>query len=253
MLLENQTQLAFSAGKDPERTIVTIKGNSPRIGKLIVFEGVEGCGKTTQLQRLRQWLFDSGWLQRLESFGVASQVVVTREPGGTQLGVGLRRLLLETSPHLSIRERAELFLYAADRAQHVEEFLLPQLVGGAIVLCDRYTDSTIAYQGYGRGLNLSLIDQLNCIATDGLTSDLTLWLDLDPAIGLARKRQQQAVDRMEQADLAFHQRVQEGFSALAKAHPERISRVDANQSEESVAQQIQRIVGERLAQWYPKI
>jgi dTMP kinase len=253
MLPENQAQLGSSAGKDPELTIAAIERNLARIGKLIVFEGVEGCGKTTQLQRLRQWLSDSGWLPRLESFGVASQVVVTREPGGTELGLGLRRLLLETNPHLSIQERAELFLYAADRAQHVEELLLPQLVQGAIVLCDRYTDSTIAYQGYGRGLNLSLIDQLNHIATDGLTSDLTLWLDLDAAIGLARKRQQKTVDRIEQADLAFHQRVQEGFSALAKAHPERISRVDANLNEESVAQQIQRIVGERLAQWYQKI
>lgn len=253
MLPENQTQLASSAGKDPGLTIGAIEQNSARIGKLIVFEGVEGCGKTTQLQRLRQWLSDSGWLQRLESFGVASQVVVTREPGGTHLGLGLRRLLLETNPDLSIQERAELFLYAADRSQHVEELLLPQLVGGAMVLCDRYTDSTIAYQGYGRGLNLSLIEQLNRIATDGLTSDLTLWLDLDAAIGLARKRQQQAVDRIEQADLAFHQRVQEGFSALAKAHPERIARVDATLNQESVAQQIQRIVGERLAQWYQKI
>lgn len=234
-------------------TVEEMGQNSARLGKLIVFEGVEGCGKTTQLRRLRQWLKDSGWLQRLKSAGLAERVVITREPGGTELGLGLRRLLLETSTNAGIGERTELFLYAADRAQHVEELLLPQLEKGAIILCDRYTDSTVAYQGYGRGLSLSLIDQLNQIATNDLQSDLTLWLDLDPAVGLARKRQQKEIDRIEQADLAFHQRVQEGFSALAKAHPERIAWIDASLSEESVAQQIRIIVSERLAQWYPTI
>lgn len=227
-----------------------IQPPSARKGKLIVFEGVEGCGKTTQLRQLQQWLRDSGWLLRLKAAGVYQQVVVTREPGGTELGLGLRRLLLEVRPHLSIHERAELFLYAADRAQHVEELLLPQLARGAIVLCDRYTDSTIAYQGYGRGLNVSLIEQLNQIATSGLEGDLTLWLDLDPAVGLARKQQQKEITRMEQVDLAFHQRVQEGFTTLAKTHPHRIARIDASLSQESVAQQIQFIVQERLSEWY---
>ncbi len=251
MLPENSSELASTRLKENAGSRENIKFISARKGKLIAFEGVEGCGKTTQIRRLGQWLQDSGWLLRLKAAGIAQQVVVTREPGGTELGLGLRRLLLEARPHLSIHERAELFLYAADRAQHVEEMLLPQLTRGAIVLCDRYTDSTIAYQGYGRGLNLSLIDQLNQIATNGLQSDLTLWLDIDPAVGLARKQQQKEITRMEQADLTFHQRVQEGFTALAKAHPTRIARIDASLSQEAVQEQIRMIVEKRLSQWYP--
>lgn len=227
--------------------------NSARSGKLIVFEGVEGCGKTTQLRRLQQWLTDSGWLLRLGEATSVGQTRATREPGGTELGLGLRRLLLEVRPNMSICERAELLLYAADRAQHVEEVLLPHLARGDIILCDRYTDSTIAYQGYGRGLSLSLIDQLNQIATKGLESDLTLWLDLDVKVGLTRKQQQNEITRMEQADLTFHSRVQQGFTALAKAHPNRIVRVDASLSQELVQEQIQIIVNERLSQWYPTI
>jgi dTMP kinase len=251
MLPEKQPELS-SIGSQNNSLTEKFQPNS-RWGKLIVFEGVEGCGKTTQMRRLRQWLRDSGWLGHLKSSGMVGQVVFTREPGGTELGLGLRRMLLETRTHVTIQERTELFLYAADRAQHVEELLKPQLATGAIVLCDRYTDSTIAYQGYGRGLSLSLIEQLNQIATKGLESDLTLWLDLDPALGLARKRQQKVIDRIEQADLSFHQRVQEGFAALSKAHPDRIARVDASLSVESVTQQIRIIVNERLARWYPTI
>ncbi len=203
-------------------------------GKLIVFEGVEGCGKTTQLNRLQQWL-------------LPLPVAVTRQPGGTELGLRLRQLLLHEGAGCQIQERAELFLYAADRVQHVEEFLKPQLAAGAIVLCDRYTDSTVAYQGYGRGLDLTTVEQLNQIATGGLESDLTLWLDVDVGVGLARTRRRGAADRMEQADLAFHRRVREGYAALALAHPERIVRVDASLSEDQVAEQIQTIVRQYLA------
>lgn len=205
-------------------------------GKLIVFEGVEGCGKTTQLQRSQEWL------QSLPDFAQApSLVFVTHEPGGTELGLGLRRLLLRAGGN-KIQDSAELLLFAADRAQHVEEVLKPQLALGAMILCDRYTDSTIAYQGYGRGLSLSLIEQLNSIATGGLKSDLTLWLDIDVEVGLARKRGIGAADRIEQADLAFHRRVQQGYTELAKAHPERIIRVDASLSEELVQEQIRAIM-----------
>jgi dTMP kinase len=253
MSLENETSSALSCWSENLPNHEPMGENSARWGKLIVFEGVEGSGKTSALRRLRQWLRDSGWLLRLKSAGIAQQVVVTREPGGTELGLGLRRLLLEVNPDAPIQDRAELLLYAADRSQHVEELLKPQLRRGAIILCDRYTDSTIAYQGYGRGLDLDLIAQLNTIATDGIASDLTFWLDLDPAAGLARKRQQQEFNRMEQADLAFHHRVQAGFTALAQAHPDRIARIDASLDEESVAQQIRIMMGEKLAQWFPKI
>ncbi|HEY9884992.1 MAG TPA: dTMP kinase [Thermosynechococcaceae cyanobacterium] len=219
-------------------------------GKLIVFEGIEGCGKTTQLRRSQQWLIDSGWQAVLQAKGCLQHSVTTREPGGTALGLQVRQLLLEPSTPEAMQSRAELLLYAADRAQHVEGYLKPQLHQGALILCDRYTDSTIAYQGYGRGIDLNLIAQLNDIATDGLESDLTLWLDLDAATGLARTRQRGTIDRIEQADLSFHQRVQQGFTELAKRYPQRITRIDASQTEANVAEQIQQVLSQHFAQWY---
>ncbi len=213
-------------------------------GRLIVFEGVEGCGKTTQIQRSREWL------QSILDSGSAPAVVVTREPGGTALGTDLRSLLLGAEIGKPIQDSAELLLYAADRAQHVEEVLKPQLAMGAVILCDRYTDSTVAYQGYGRGLSLSLIAQLNQIATGGLESDLTLWLDVNVELSLARKRVVEVADRIEQANLAFHQRVQQGYTELARLHPRRVVRVDASLSEAGVQEQIQVILSQRLTQWY---
>ncbi|MBD2597426.1 dTMP kinase [Nostoc spongiaeforme FACHB-130] len=205
-------------------------------GKLIVFEGVEGCGKTTQMQLCCQWL---------ESLGIS--VVVTREPGGTELGVHLRRLLLEKSEDKPVADVTELLLYAADRAQHVEQELKPNLAAGKYILCDRYTDSTVAYQGYGRGLNMSLIEKLNDIATSGLTSDLTIWLDVDVEVGLSRKRGDAVgLDRIEQETIAFHRRVQQGYSQLAAAHPSRIVRVDGSLSKETVSSVIQEILRQRL-------
>lgn len=218
-------------------------------GRLIVFEGGEGAGKTTQLQRSRQWLVDSGWLRLLQAKGIINDIVMTREPGGTVLGQSIRRLLLEKSDQ-DVQDKAELLLYAADRAQHVEEFLRPQLQAGALILCDRYTDSTVAYQGYGRGLNLQLIEQLNQIATDGLTSDLTLWLDLEAAIGLARTQRRGIADRIEQVEQAFHERVRQGFGQLANQHSHRMVRIDASQPEELVAQQIQSSLTEAFHQWF---
>lgn len=218
-------------------------------GRLIVFEGVEGGGKTTQLERSRHWLIESGWLAFLQSNGWVQQLVVTREPGGTDLGRGLRQLLLHSTQE-PIQDRAELLLYAADRAQHVEGVLRPHLAEKSLILCDRYTDSTIAYQGYGRGLDQTLIEQLNQIATNGLQSDLTLWLDLDVKTGLARTHQRGKADRIEQADLNFHERVQQGFTALAQAHPHRITRINATQPEAAVFQEIQAILCDRLTKWY---
>ena len=151
---------------------------------------------------------------------------------------------------MTIQDRTELLMYAADRAQHVEEFLKPQLALGAIVLCDRYTDSTVAYQGYGRGLDLNLIQQLNQIATDGLESHLTLWLDIDVETGLKRARQRGIADRIEQADLEFHRRVQQGFVQLAQLYPQRIVRIDASLSEEEVHLAIQEILSQRLKAWF---
>lgn len=203
-------------------------------GQFIVFEGIEGGGKSTQIEKTQQWLLAGG-------LGKSVAVVRTREPGGTELGKKLRSMLLE-SHNFDLDNRSELLLYAADRAQHVNQFLKPQLAQGKIVLCDRFIDSTTAYQGYGRGLDLDLITQLNKIASCGLESDLTLWLDVAVETGLERVKQRGKRDRLEQADLSFHHRVRSGYAKLATQFPERIVKIDANGTEEQVQQQIQTIL-----------
>ncbi len=229
------------------------------LGKFIVFEGGEGAGKTTQLNLVNEWLSRSGWTNRIQEHlrGDYVPVLMTREPGGTILGKGIRKLLLDVTAtgNEAIDERAELLLFAADRAQHVASCLLPHLQHGSLVLCDRYTDSTLAYQGYGRELDLGLIHQLNHIATQGLESDLTFWLDIDAESGLARTRNREQdpeieTDRMEANEIAFHQRLRQGFADLACQHSERIVRIEAHQSDDGVAQQIQGILEPRLQEWY---
>ncbi len=235
-------------------------------GKLIVFEGGEGSGKTTQIKHLYDWLVRSEALSVLQKKTAVAGVKITREPGGTALGQQIRQLLLsQRSPlEVPIVSRAELLLYAADRAQHVEETLMPWLEQGYWVLCDRYTDSTVAYQGYGRQLDLALIDRLNQIATGGLKSDLTLWLRVLPDVGLARMQQRGQADRIEQASRAFHRRVAAGFAALA-AESEKgeggrvllssgpIVEIEGDRPIEAVAAQIQQVFQQRLAQWYPHL
>jgi dTMP kinase len=174
---------------------------------------------------------------------------VTQEPGGTELGLRLRKLLLEAGSN-SITDKTELLLFAADRSQHVEQVIKPSLKDGAIVLCDRYIHSTIAYQGWGRGLDINLIHQLNIIATSGLESDLTLWFDVDVEVGLARKRGGgDILDRLEKETITFHRRVQQGYAHLAKSNPERIVRVDAELSQEAVQQKVQEILTAKLKAW----
>ena len=205
-------------------------------GKLIVFEGVEGCGKTTQMHLCSQWL---------KSLGIP--VMLTCEPGGTELGKSLRELLLSKSPHKPINEVTELLLYAADRAQHIQEGLKPNLAMGKYILCDRYTDSTVAYQGYGRGLDMNLINNVNQIATGGLTSDVTIWLDVDVEVGLLRKRGQAKLDRIEQETIAFHRQVQAGYADLYLSHPSSIIRVDGSGSQEVVQEVVQKILQKHLS------
>jgi dTMP kinase len=202
-------------------------------GKFIVFEGVEGAGKTTQIHQT------AAWLQNCD--GKDRSILITREPGGTKLGQQIRQLLLE-DPDSFVGNRTELLLYGADRAQHVESVIKPHLDRGDIVLCDRFTDSTVAYQGYGRGFDRSEIDRVNQLATGGLQSDLTLWLDLDVEIGLQRVLLRGKPDRMEQATLDFHQRVRQGYQQLANIYPDRIVRIDANQPELVVQTEIQTIL-----------
>ncbi len=234
--------------------------SSELYGQLVVFEGVEGAGKSTQIQHLLRWLEQTGWQAWIQQhFSLSfSPILVTREPGGTVLGQQLRRLLLDSALTATegLSDRAELLLYAADRTQHVQRVLNPAIAQGMLVLCDRYTDSTVAYQGYGRGFDLALIHQLNAIATDGLVSNLTFWLDLDVQQGLQRARQRQSAlegkDRMEAAELSFHQRVQQGFKAIAEAEPHRVVCIDASNSEARVAEQIQAVMEQYLQKWYPQ-
>jgi dTMP kinase len=195
----------------------------------ITLEGGEGVGKTTQQALL---------VERLRQEGYAC--LCTREPGGTALGKTLRELLLHGDPFSPL---AELLLYAADRAEHVSKVIAPALAAGQVVVCDRFTDSTLAYQGYGRGLDLEKIRQLNHLATGGLQPHLTLWLDLPPEVGLARAK---ARDRLEQERLEFHRRVYQGFQALAAAEPQRIVRVDAQGSPAEVAARLWSVVEPRL-------
>jgi len=182
---------------------------SPRPrGRFLVLEGIDGCGKTTQLQALAAWLPDSGLLPS------GARLLCTREPGATPLGRALRQLLLHADAEEAPCPAAELLLYAADRAQHVQTVIRPALAAGDWVLSDRYAGSTAAYQGQGRGLDGGVIAQLEAIATDGLRPDLTLWLDLPLAQSLAR-RCERAADRIEAAGTAFLERVAAGFPVQA--------------------------------------
>jgi len=195
-------------------------------GRFVVLEGIDGCGKSTQIEALRRWLPTSGLL------ATGAELLVTREPGGTALGAALRQLLLHPPGEAAPEPMAELLLYAADRAQHVEQCIRPALAAGHWVLSDRYSASTAAYQGYGRGLDLARIAQLEELATGGLAPDLTLWLELPLAESL-RRRGERTADRIEASGEAFLQRVIEGFAALAAGRGWR--RVDATGAPEQVA------------------
>jgi dTMP kinase len=188
----------------------------------VTFEGIEGSGKSTQIKLLAETLTARG-----------RSVVLTREPGGSELGRTLRAILLSVETR-DLTSRAELFLYLADRAQHAASVIRPALIAGKAVLCDRYADSTVAYQGYGRGLDLAGLDALNAMAVDNLWPGRTILLDLDPETGLTRARNRNrrkgataAEGRFEAEDLAFHGRVRQGYLALAARHPERFVVIDA--------------------------
>ena len=202
-------------------------------GRFLVLEGIDGCGKTTQIQHLRRWLPISGLMPP------GAELVVTREPGGTELGRALRELLLHPPGGAAPCSTAELLLYAADRAQHVQEHILPALEAGHWVLSDRFSGSTTAYQGYGRGLSLSLIEQLTLIACRGLEPDLTLLLDL-PLEESLRRRGHRAADRIEASGEAFLARVCAGFVALA-AQPG-WQRLDGLQPPEQVSLALQEAI-----------
>jgi dTMP kinase len=203
-------------------------------GFFITFEGPEGGGKSTQIHRLAASLAGQGF-----------SVWTSREPGGTRVGETLRPILLGRQ-QAPLTPWSEALLFTAARAQHVEEVIRPRLERGEVVLCDRYLDSTLAYQGYGRGLDLDALRRLQAAATAGLTPELTILLNLPVEAGLARIPAP-SQDRLDRETQAFHQRVRQGYQELAAAEPARWREVDASAGESEVAARILRLASEALA------
>lgn len=190
-------------------------------GLFITFEGIDGCGKSTQIDML------AGALK-----GRGLDFIITREPGGTRLGERVRAILVSDAS-LGVAAKTELFLIVAARAQHVTELISPALEAGRIVISDRYTDSTLAFQGYGRGLDLGMLREVNRFATDGLVPDLTILLDLEPELARARLTARPVgglLGALDEEKPDFHARVRDGYLELADAEPSRIRAIDASQS-----------------------
>lgn len=200
-------------------------------GWFISLEGVDGSGKSTQIQTTAAWLKEQGY-----------EVLVTREPGGTATAEKIRNLVLDAD--VPLQPRTELLLYLAARAQHVAEVIKPALAAGRIVLCDRFVDSTLVYQGIVRGLDLRRIKELNEFASEELMPALTLLLDADPALLEERRRERGVTDRFEQEGLSFQKKLREGFRFLAEKEPERIRKVDALQAPEQVQAEIRCLLKE---------
>ena len=206
----------------------------------ITFEGVEGSGKTTQIQRLKRYLTQKGFPCR-----------VTREPGGGPIGEKIRKILLNPE-HRGMSPLSELLLYEASRAQHVIEVVKPFLKKGMIVLCDRFSDASIAYQGYGRKVDLKWVERLNRLSSQGIKPDITFLLDCPSHVGLKRALQRNQMlkkekeERFEREKIQFHHRVRKGYLSIAKKEPHRVKVIDTREGEEKVFEKIRRIVDELI-------
>ena len=210
-----------------------------QLALLITLEGVEGSGKTTQIRRLKRYLNRRG-----------IPCVTTREPGGTRIGEKIRRILLDRS-HRDIAPMNELFLYEAARAQHVKDVIGPLLKKRVVILCDRFSDASVAYQGHGRGISSRWVEQLNRMATEGIKPDLTLLLDCPSAIGLKRAlrrnlKKENKEDRFEREKIQFHCRVRRGYLSLAQREPSRIKVIDTRNGATMVFQEIQQHISRLL-------
>ena len=203
-------------------------------GSFISFEGIEGTGKTIQSKLLYEHFRKTGYT-----------VILTEEPGGTRIGLKIRDVLLSVE-NKEITPVTELLLYNASRAQHLKELILPALNEGGIVITDRFSDSTVAYQGYGRGIDLKLIDSLDRMVTEGLKPDITLLLNLDAETGLLRNKGINKTDRLELEDLKFHKKVRAGYLQIAAREPERIKLIDGSGSIEEIQRKIIDIVTSRI-------
>jgi dTMP kinase len=206
--------------------------------KFITFEGIEGCGKTTQIK-------SAGIFLRQHRLAC----VVTEEPGGTPMGRGIRRILLNKMPDGDICTEAEILLFSAARAQHVRKIILPALQSGKVVLCDRFYDATVAYQGFGRGEDIGFIKEINAYSSSGLKPGMTILFDVPAEIGLRRAMDRISLmkasakdalleDRFEQENIEFHRRVREGYLNLAKAEPERFVIIDGTADIQTIRGQV---------------
>lgn len=204
-------------------------------GLLVTFEGPDGVGKTTQAKKLFELLKERNY-----------DVILFREPGGTFESEWIRDILLDPSYKNEMLPETEVFLFGASRAQLVETMVLPTLKEGKVVLCDRFSDSTVAYQGYGRKLNPSLVRLVNEFATGGLKPDLTFFFDVDVEVGLRRRDSSGKSDRLDQEELEFHQRVREGYLKMVEEEPERWVRIDASRTAEEVFADVRDIAFQRL-------
>jgi dTMP kinase len=208
-----------------------------KTGRFITFEGPDGSGKTGQLDILAEELSQSGF-----------PILYTREPGGTSIGDQIRATLLDLK-NTAMIDRAEALLYQAARAQLVDEVIKPQLAQGGIVLCDRYADSTLAYQGYGHQNTVESLQEIINYATGGLTPDLTILLDIEPEVGLKRRQDAGGFDRLDSYDIDFHHRVRDGYKKLVNADPKRWVVVDADQTFEQVQSELRSILLKQLKTW----
>ncbi len=204
-------------------------------GTFITFEGGEGAGKTTAINLLAE---------RLKELGV--KVLVTREPGGIPIAERIREVILDTS-HTSMDPRTEALLYAAARRQHLVEKVIPALNQGNIVLCDRFVDSSLVYQGFARGLGMDAVEEINAFAIQDTMPELTFWFDINPVIGLTRitSNDGRELNRLDQESMSFHLKVREGYAQLAKKHPGRIVCIDAAVSTEEIIKQMIDILREK--------
>ena len=207
-------------------------------GKFIVIEGIDGCGKTTQIRELSRWLPDSGLMNK------NSKLITTREPGGSLLGKKLRTLILDNNKNNKPSALAELLLYSADRAEHVSKIISPALKSKDWVLSDRFADSTLAYQGYGRNINLETIKNIESIVCQGETPDLTIFLEISPEESILR-RKNEIPDRMESEGVKFLEKVNNGFRLIAKEKNWKV--ISASQNIQSISNQIKDILIEKFA------
>lgn len=202
-------------------------------GKLITFEGCDGCGKSTQLKLLSEYLTKE-----------KVPHIFTREPGGGKISEAIREILLN-GKNTEMTDECEALLYAAARVQHLADRVEPALGAGQLVVCDRYVDSSLAYQAYARGLGVEFVEKINAFALEKYPPDLTVWFELTPEEAFKRKHGADENDRLEQAGLAFHKRVYEGYRALAEKYPERIVAVNGRQTPEEIFSEVLSLLRER--------